>query len=220
MRLDNRLSLVASFVRHGSRIADIGTDHAYLPVWLVNQNICPSAIATDIRTGPSERAANNIKIAGLESKISVRLGNGLDPVAPFETDDIIIAGMGGETIAGILDSAPWTKDTGFRLILQPMTKPDFLHEFLLTNGYWIDREQIAVDGKRLYPVIRAVYNPENASAQAQLPAAFIIGGLDVQRDRLYFEKQRERLMNAAAAMRRAGKIKDAETAEKLCALLA
>ncbi|NLN82462.1 MAG: SAM-dependent methyltransferase [Clostridiales bacterium] len=215
MRLDNRLSLVASYVRRGSRIADIGTDHAHLPVWLIGNGICPSAIATDIRSGPAERARLNIKKAGLESSISVRLGDGLDCVAPDEVDDIIIAGMGGETIAEILGSAAWTKDSRYHLILQPMSKPDFLHEFLFTNGYAIHSEQTAAEGARLYPVISAGYDPQKAARQASRPASYIIGGLDRQRDSIYIEKQKNRLVKAAGALRRAGKIKEAEKLEKL-----
>ena len=110
MRMDSRLSLIASLIRHGSRIADIGTDHAKLPIWLITQSICPYAIATDIRESPLKRASSAIEKAGVQAHISVRLGDGLSPVSPDEVDDISISLMIGNTISLILDAAAWTRD--------------------------------------------------------------------------------------------------------------
>lgn len=215
MHLDKRLLLVASFVRSKSRIADIGTDHAYLPIWLVSKGVCPLAIATDIGTNPASIAMKNIKNAGLESRISVRVGDGLSPVAPDEVDDIIIAGMGGETIAGIINSATWTKNSSYRLILQPMTKHDYLRESILTAGFAIVDECIAELGQKMYPIICSEYNPNTAFIQFKQPAAFIRGGLDRNRDRKYLEKQRNRLLKASLALRKAGKFDKALKLAKL-----
>ena len=214
-KLDKRLSLAASFVRNGSRVADIGTDHAYLPVWLVQNGVCPFAIAADIRSGPAERAAESVKKAGLESKISVRLGDGLSPVNPSEADDIVIAGMGGETIADILNGTPWTKDARYHLVLQPMTRAAALHESLLSNGYAITREQTVTDGKRVYLVLAARFDPVAAAGQAGQPAAFIRGALDIERDRFYLEKQKNRLLKEASALKKSG---ETDQAEKLILL--
>ena len=155
--LDFRLQAVASFVRQGSRLADIGTDHAFLPCALVAEGCCPVAIASDIRVGPTEAARRSVIAAQLTTQIDVRLGGGLDTVLPEEVDDIVIAGMGGETIATILGDAPWTKHAHYRLVLQPMTHAEKLRRFLYENGYTIEEERIADDGKRCYTVLCASY---------------------------------------------------------------
>ena len=158
--LDFRLQTVASFVREGSRLADIGTDHALLPCALVASGHCPSAIASDIRVGPTEAARRSVTAAQLKTQVDVRLGGGLETVLPNEVDDVVIAGMGGETIAAILADAPWTKDAHYRLILQPMTRAEKLRRFLYENGYVIEEERIADDGKRCYTVLCVSYTGE------------------------------------------------------------
>ncbi len=155
--LDARLACVAARVRPGSRVADIGTDHAHLPVWLVGQGVCPGGIASDLRAGPAEAARRTVERAGLADSIAVRVGDGLSPVSPEEADDMVIAGMGGETIAAILAAAPWLKDAAYRLVLQPMTHPELLREYLLTNGFSIEGEWIAAEGKRRYLILQAAY---------------------------------------------------------------
>ena len=115
--LDPRLLCVAKHIRRGSVLADIGTDHARLPVYLVEQGICPRAIASDLRRGPAEAARKTIRAAGLSETIEVRLGDGLTTVAAGEAGDIAIAGMGGETIAAILDACPWLQDPRYHLCL-------------------------------------------------------------------------------------------------------
>lgn len=150
---DERLLCAASLVRQGSRVADIGTDHAYLPIYLVESGRCVSAIASDIRVGPADSARKNVTTAGLCDRIEVRLGDGLSGITPDEVDDIVIAGMGGETIAAILQGAEWVKDAHYRLILQPMTRAEDLRRYLLTNGFEIDEERVVPDGRRLYTVM-------------------------------------------------------------------
>ncbi len=209
-RLDSRLSLCASFVRPGSRVADIGTDHAYLPAHLVGTGVCPFAVAADIRPGPLSRAADTVERTGLTGKIDLRLGDGLSPVRPEEVDDIVIAGMGGETIAAILAAAPWTQDARYRLILQPMSKPEELRRFLLQTGYAIQEERIARDGERLYAVLQAGFSPSAAKEQLARPAAVYRGGVDSSDPdgRAYLLHQAQRLDAAAAALRKAASRKD------------
>lgn len=158
---DERLLCAASLVRQGSRVADIGTDHAYLPIYLVESGRSPSTIASDIRVGPADSARKNVAAAGLCDRIEVRLGDGLSGIAPDEVDDIVIAGMGGETIAAILQGAEWVKDARYRLILQPMTRAEDLRRYLLTNGFEIDEERVVPDGRRLYTVMAATYTGAN-----------------------------------------------------------
>lgn len=156
--LDFRLQTVASLVRQGSRLADIGTDHAFLPCTLVQNGYCPSAIASDVREGPTEAACRSVTAAELQHKVEVRLGDGLATVLPEEVDDIVIAGMGGETIAAILGAAPWTMDVRYRFVLQPMTRAEKLRRFLYENGFSIEEERIADDGKRCYTVMCVSYS--------------------------------------------------------------
>lgn len=151
--LTARLAAVAALVRQGSRVADIGTDHALLPVWLVQSGQCPAAIASDIGEGPAASARRTVDEAGLTARIPVRVGDGLAPVAPHEVDDVVIAGMGGETIAAIMQSAPWLRNSRYQLVLQPMSKPERLRRFLYSAGFAIERETVVAEGLRLYAVM-------------------------------------------------------------------
>ncbi len=166
--LDPRLQTVASFVRKDSRLADIGTDHALLPCDLVAKGHCPHAIASDIRKGPVEAASRSVSAAGLSATVDIRLGAGLDTVAAEEVDDIVIAGMGGETIAQILSDAPWTQNRRYRLILQPMTRAERLRRFLFEQGYCIEQEQIVDDGKHSYTVLCVAYSGQRLAPEDAL----------------------------------------------------
>ena len=108
--LDSRLSLCASFVRQDSKLADIGTDHAYLPVWLCQNGVCKSAVAADINPEPLSRGQLTIAQAGLEDKVKTRLSDGLKSISADEADDIVIAGMGGELIAKIILDCEYSRD--------------------------------------------------------------------------------------------------------------
>lgn len=118
LELSPRLRLLAQWVPQGARLADVGTDHAYLPVWLDIQDRVSSAIASDLRPGPLARARETGRIHGAR-RVEYRLCDGLAAIQPEETDTIVIAGMGGENIAAILAAAPWTKDGAHTLLLQP-----------------------------------------------------------------------------------------------------
>lgn len=155
--LDARLQAVAAQIRRGSRMADIGTDHAYLPVYLVREGICPSAIASDLREGPLAAAARTVSAAGLSDHISLRLADGLAAITPDEAEDVAIAGMGGETIAAILQAAPCWHTPRHHFVLQPMTRAEDLRAWLLHHGFAIEQERLVIDGRHLYPVMTAVY---------------------------------------------------------------
>ncbi len=157
IQLDKRLAMVASLVRRGSRVADIGTDHAYLPVHLVETGVCPAAIAADIGVGPLEAARHTVAAAGLEGVISLRLGDGLSPIVADEVEDIVIAGMGGETIVAILDAAPWVQDARYQLVLQPMTRAEDLRRWLVNHGFSVMTERLVRDKRHVYPVLAATY---------------------------------------------------------------
>lgn len=155
--LDTRLLAVAAQIRRGSRMADIGTDHAYLPVYLVSHGICPAAIASDLREGPLAAAERTVSAAGLADRISLRLADGLAAITPDEAEDVAVAGMGGETIAAILQAAPDWHTPHHRFVLQPMTRAEDLRAWLLHNGFSVIEEHLVVDGRHLYPVMTAAY---------------------------------------------------------------
>ena len=158
IKLDTRLKMAAEEVRKGKRIADIGTDHAYLPAYLIENGICPSAIAADIGKGPLENAKKVVSSSkDLSDKIELRLSDGLKEIEENEIDDIIIAGMGGILIAEILSAAPWVKNESKRLILQPMSHAEDVRKYLCENGFEIIKEKASTDGKHNYILIVAEF---------------------------------------------------------------
>ena len=200
MTLDARLALVAALVPPDSRVADVGTDHARLPIALVTAGRCPAAVATDIHEGPWRRAIEAVAAAGLADRIAVRRGDGLAPVQPPEADTIVIAGLGGETIAAILAAAPWTAAPSKTLLLQPMSKPERLRAWLSAAGFALAEERLAADGGRLYTVLRARHDPQRAAAQAARPAFAYAGALTPDEGRPYWDRVAARLRTEAAAL--------------------
>ncbi len=155
LELSPRLEQLAGWVRSGAKLADVGTDHAYLPVWLTLHGRVASAIASDLRKGPLDRARKTGKTYGVAERIDLRMCDGLTGIRPDEADTIVIAGMGGENIAQILLHAPWTADGRHTLLLQPQSRAETLRGFLAGNGYAIRREALVRDRGILYPVIEA-----------------------------------------------------------------
>lgn len=159
--LDERLLCAASFVRRGSRFADIGSDHAYLPIYLCKSGVVDVALASDINKGPVAAAVENIKEYGVEDKVRAVLSDGLTSAESFYPDDIAILGMGGELIASIIDKAEWVKNENIHLIMQPMTHAHTLYRYLLANGFEIIGEKICATSTRsdrIYRVICAKYS--------------------------------------------------------------
>ncbi len=165
IKLDARLSAVASMVRKNSRVADIGTDHGYLLAWLVQNGISPGGIAADINKGPLENARKTVNEAGISEKVELVLSDGLKNIPENSCDDIVIAGMGGNLIADILSACPWVYNTNLHIVAQPMSHGEVLREFYVKNGFEILQEKTAADGKRLYCVISAVYTGVKADKE-------------------------------------------------------
>ena len=161
--LDNRLLACADFVREGSIVADIGSDHAYLPIYLVKNGISPFAVASDINDGPVKRAKTNIALFGLSDKICAICADGLDKAVDCKPDDIVIAGMGGELICNIISASEYVKNKNVRLILQPMTMPEVLRKFLADNAFEIIDEKIVVAAGKCYTVMCAEYSGKTQS---------------------------------------------------------
>lgn len=137
-----------------ARIADIGTDHAYIPIYLIENNMAKYVIASDVKQGPVDIAENNIKKHSLEDKIEVRLGSGLSILKRGETEEIIIAGMGGKLIAEIIkNDIDIARECS--LVLQPMNDQYELRKFLILNNFMITSEDIATEGFKVYNIINA-----------------------------------------------------------------
>ena len=154
LELPPRLRLIAGWVPEGAYLADVGTDHGYLPTWLRLQGKIQGAVASDLRPGPLERA----KVTGLlygTDNIEYRLCNGLAGIRPSEVDTVTIAGMGGETILSILKAAPWTADGQHTLLLQPQSHEEMVRQYLAENGFAITREALVRDRGTLYTVMEA-----------------------------------------------------------------
>ncbi|NLY44256.1 MAG: SAM-dependent methyltransferase [Clostridiaceae bacterium] len=154
-KLTPRLQLIADMVPAGTRVADIGTDHAYIPIYLVTKGIATYAIASDVRPGPVGKALENVKKYGLTNSIDIRLGNGLETIKPGEVDVIIIAGMGGILITDILTASKRVLNNIKRLILQPMIAQEEVRRWLAENHFIIADEALAAEGHKIYNIIAA-----------------------------------------------------------------
>ena len=184
VKLTPRLMTAVPYVRGGCLLADVGTDHAYLPIYLCEQgrltpviagngeSLC--AIASDINKGPVERADQHIEAAGLSGVIRTVRTDGLTGLDTYDPADIIIFGMGGELIAAILEAAPWVNREGRRLILQPMTHAEKLREYLLSAGFAIVGETLSREGERIYQTICAEPAPRE-SLPVLTPAELAVG---------------------------------------------
>lgn len=166
IKLDSRLSAVADFVRSGSVVADIGTDHAYLLAYLLEENKIKKGIAADLRKGPLENAKKTLIDCGQLEKVRLVLSDGLDELEKGDCDDIVIAGMGGILIKEILERTDWVFDKKIRIIAQPMTHAEVLRDFFVKNGFIIVKESAATDGKRHYCIILAEFDGEKKTAES------------------------------------------------------
>lgn len=201
MELTPRLRQLADWVPQDAALADIGTDHGYLPVWLTLKGRLRAAIAADLREGPLNRGRKAAIEYGVSDKIDFRLCNGLRGIRACEADTIVIAGMGGENIVSILAAAHWTADGRHTLLLQPQSRAEELRGFLSANGYAIRRERLVMDRGTIYPVLEAV------AGKQSLSLGQMYGGACLRDDPLggrYLVDQILRLQGAVAGLNRAG----------------
>lgn len=170
MNIGARLEAVGSLVLHNSILADIGTDHAYLPVYLLQEGKITSAIAGDIAQGPCKAAENTVAMYNMKDKVQVRLGSGLSVLTPNEVNCISIAGMGGSTMVEILSADLEIAKSAERLILQPQTGAAGLRKWLLANGWEMVDEELVWENKRLYEIIAVekAQVPQRAYSAAEL----------------------------------------------------
>lgn len=172
--LDKRMGCIADCVRSGAVLADIGTDHGKLPIYLAQKGKIRRAVAADINEMPLNKAKNNITKYGLCNMIDTYLTDGLAGIEKYKPTDVVIAGMGGELIMQILERQTVEK-SGIRYILQPMTKEDTLRRYLCENGYSIIDEYIVKEGK-IYQIICAEYTGEKTELT---PALYMLGKINV-----------------------------------------
>lgn len=195
--LSLRLKTIASLVPFGARVCDVGTDHARLPIFLKQNGIAKTVIATDLNQKPLKNAEQNI----LQSKvdgISLRLCDGLSAVDENEVDTVIVAGIGGEVISGILKNCAWVKNDKIHLILQPTTSPEFLRKFLNSCGFEITRETPVCENGKIYSIIEARYT----SLVRDYPESyFYVGLVPLTEDGIsYIKKQQGRIKECMTAL--------------------
>lgn len=163
--LSGRLAACCAFVRPGERIADVGCDHGYLSIHLLQTGIAGHVYAADVREAPLNSARRNAKAYGVSDRIDFFLCDGVQNL-PRDFDVLVCAGMGADTIVSILQAAPWLQSSRFRLILQCQSKTPLLRKYLSDTGWEIAAETALQDGRFLYTVIQALWNP---AAQALTP---------------------------------------------------
>lgn len=165
MKLTNRLLKIASLVTKGKKIADIGTDHGYIPVHLLNEGNIDFAILADVNKGPLENARKEVRHNNLIDKVDLRLGSGIEVLKKGEVDEVIIAGMGGILISELLEANIEVAQSTEKFILQPMQAQKELRKYLLNNGYEILDEVLVREDFRIYEIIVAKYTGKNTNVE-------------------------------------------------------
>ncbi len=164
--LSQRLLACCTFVNPGDRVADIGCDHGYLGIHLLQNGIARSVIASDINEAPLQSAMGNARKFGVKEQMSFYLSDGVRNI-PRDFDCMVCAGMGADTMISILSAAPWLKNSKYRLILQCQSKRPELRQWLYDTGYRINRETLAKDGKFVYSIMEVVYDPGHGITPAE-----------------------------------------------------
>lgn len=166
--MSKRLAKISSYVTPGLGVADVGTDHGYIPIMLLRNGYEGNIVATDINEGPLKKALTNLCELGFEDKVSLVLCDGLEGCDPASVDTVIVAGMGGDTITGILDRAEWCAKEDIRLILQPVTKAEILRYWLTNNEFVITDESLVKENGTVYQIICARPGKSEKYSDAEL----------------------------------------------------
>ena len=214
MNIGDRLEAIGKLVPQGCVLADIGTDHAYLPVWLLEQGKIASAIAGDIAEGPCLAAKNTVSMHGMKSKVEVRLGSGLKVLQAGEADCIAIAGMGASTMIEILEADMPLAVEAKRLVLQPMAGAASLRKWLIQNGWCIVAEDLVADGRHLYEIMAV----ERGESEAFSDAVLEIGpSLIEAKHPLLAQQFARQINNYKKLLANMGKSEQAKASEKYIA---
>lgn len=198
--LSLRLKTIADMVPVGAKVCDVGTDHGYLAIYLKLANVVEKIIATDLNEKPLKRAEKNITSAGVKG-IELRLCDGLSGLEQDEADTIIIAGMGGEVIAGILEKGGnISKSENITFIMQPTTSPEILRRFLCENGYEIEREIPISENGKVYSVMVCRFD---GLLKEKDNSFYYVGKIkpNCKAGVLYIEKQKKRCFDCMTALK-------------------
>ena len=219
LNLSERMLMAARMVRKGSSVADIGTDHAYLPAYLILNGISPKALACDVRKGPLENAGKTVEHYGIEKEITLRLSDGFDEIEPFEADDFIMCGMGGTLMEQLVSRTYWLKDKRKRIIVQPQSHAEDIRRFFVENGFEILFEDACIDSGKLYCAMTAEYTGEITVK----PLSYIYSGelskSPKKEAKLFLENINSRLKKKLEAEKVHGCAENAEYLEKVTAEL-
>ena len=204
--LSARLFACGELVPDGAYLADVGTDHAYLVISLLKRGKIARAVCSDINEGPLMRARANVADAGLTDKVDFCLADGAYALEKFKPDAYSVCGMGGELIAEIVSKAPAMRNDGVSLVLQPMTRPEALREYLITEGFFIKEERYVLDAGRYYAVISAVYDGKRREAsRSELYFGALPGKGDILApERLGYLRQRANALSKMIEGKRRG----------------
>lgn len=192
VKLSERLLAAASLIRGGGIVADIGTDHGYLPVYLIENGIIKKAFGADIGKMPLENAAKAVEYYNLSDKIELRLSDGLKEFSPDEADEFVFAGMGGTLIKEKLAETPWVKNPKYHFVFQPQSRAEDLREFLFENGFTINSEIAVCEGRRVYIAFDASYTGE--TVKYTLADCFIGKLKPDENAKLHIKNQMSRLL--------------------------
>ena len=210
--LSPRLFMIADLVPKCFSVCDIGTDHAYVPIYLIQKGTAKKAIAADIKVGPLIQAEKNITLYGMKDKITTRLSDGFSNILENEADCVIIAGMGGETIASILK-----KDKGAGVyVLQMQTAHRYLRSYLCDNGYVIKKEAVCREGNKIYTALMAQKGePYSLSLVEKEIGPYLLK----QRPPLFYDYVRYRLYEIYSILKKMQSLEDTDEKKKHLLLL-
>ena len=158
MGISNRLKQIADLVTPGNRAADIGTDHGYVPAYLIKEHICPKVLAMDMSRGSLDKAVELSQRLGISDVMECRLSDGFEKLAPGEVDTVIISGMGGILMTNIMSAHSQVLGSLKELILSPHRDADLVRSFITENGFSIVEDKVIIDKKKQYVVLKAVKN--------------------------------------------------------------
>ena len=183
-KLSKRMQAVADLVTPGQRVADVGCDHAYVSIYLVEQGIASQCLAMDVNKGPLERAQANIQAHGLEDRIETRLGSGLEPARVGEVDAVLMAGMGGILMRDLLETSKEVSHSLQEWVLQPQSDIDLVRSYIRESGFTIVEENMVEEDGKYYPMVRAVPEQET-SAESGLVSAAELTAEELQWQQVY-----------------------------------